>query len=189
MSDELVAKMKAAASSAIAEADAAAEAEAPEAEAQATSEEGATQDAPAVEADEEPAEAEPETGDPDAETGESEEEAGEPDYAEQVLAIRKQAESRIRKAENYARELEQKLQYAAKYIEQSKKEVAEDIFKKLRRAPARTFKEFGLTSRNSSMPACERGPTTTRMASLTRCGGRLLSFAVSARKRQPNALP
>ena len=140
MSDDLVAKMRAAASSAIAEADAAAETSAPEPEAPVAEPEAAP-DAPAVEAEEETVEAEAAEGEPEAEAEEPE--ADQPDYAEQVLAIRKQAEARVRKAETYARQLEEKLQYAAKYIEQSKKEVAEDIFKKLRRAPARTFKEFG----------------------------------------------
>lgn len=140
MSDDLVAKMRAAASSAIAESEVAAEASAPEPEAT-VAEPEATPDAPAVEAEEETIEAEAAEGEPEAEAEEPE--AEQPDYAEQVLAIRKQAEARVRKAETYARQLEEKLQYAAKYIEQSKKEVAEDIFKKLRRAPARTFKEFG----------------------------------------------
>jgi hypothetical protein len=140
MSEDLVAKMKAAASSAIAEADAAAETAAPEPEA--TVEEPAADETPAVEAEEESVEADGETVEQEAETGEPEADE-QPDYAEQVLAVRKQAEARVRKAENYARQLEEKLQYAAKYIEHSRKEVAEDIFKKLRRAPARTFKEFG----------------------------------------------
>jgi len=140
MSDDLVAKMKAAASSAIAEADAAAETAAPEPEA--TVEEPATDETPAVEAEEESVESEAAEGEPEAGAEEAEGDE-QPDYAEQVLAVRKQAEARVRKAENYARQLEEKLQYAAKYIEHSKKEVAEDIFKKLRRAPARTFKEFG----------------------------------------------
>lgn len=140
MSEDLVAKMKAAASSAIAEADAAAETAAPEPEA--TVEDPAADETPAVEAEEESVEADGETGEQEAETGEPEADE-QPDYAEQVLAVRKQAEARVRKAENYARQLEEKLQYAAKYIEHSRKEVAEDIFKKLRRAPARTFKEFG----------------------------------------------
>lgn len=140
MSEDLVAKMKAAASSAIAEADAAAETAAPEPEA--TVEDPAADETTAVEAEEESVEAEAAEAEPEA--GADEVEADEqPDYAEQVLAVRKQAEARVRKAENYARQLEEKLQYAAKYIEHSKKEVAEDIFKKLRRAPARTFKEFG----------------------------------------------
>lgn len=142
MSEDLVAKMKAAASSAIAEADAAAEAAAPEPEATATAEEPAMDETPAVEAEDESVESDGETGEPEDETGEPEADE-QSDYAEQVLSIRKQAEARVRKAENYARQLEEKLQYAAKYIEQSKKEVAEEIFKKLRRAPARTFKEFG----------------------------------------------
>lgn len=140
MSEDLVAKMKAAASSAVAEADAAAEAATPEPEA--TVEEPATDETPAVEAEEESVEAEAAEGEPEADAEESEADE-QPDYAEQVLSIRKQAEARVRKAENYARQLEEKLQYAAKYIEHSKREVAEDIFKKLRRAPARTFKEFG----------------------------------------------
>ena len=142
MSDDLVAKMRAAASSAIAESDAAAEAAAPEPEAPTTVEEPSTDETPAVEAEDEAVEVDGETGEPEDETGEPETDE-QPDYAEQVLAIRKQAEARVRKAENYARQLEEKLQYAAKYIEHSKKEVAEEIFKKLRRAPARTFKEFG----------------------------------------------
>ena len=140
MSDDLVAKMKAAASSAIAEADAAAEAAAPEPEA--TVEEPTADETPAVEAEEESVEAEAAEDEPEAGVDEAEGDE-QPDYAEQVLAVRKQAEARVRKAENYARQLEEKLQYAAKYIEHSRKEVAEDIFKKLRRAPARTFKEFG----------------------------------------------
>ena len=141
MSEDLVAKMKAAASTALTEAGASDDESSSESTSVETEPQLETGAADETAGDVEEADANGGTDD-DAVSEEDGAEDG-PDYAEQVLAIRKQAESRVRKAEAYARELENKLQYAAKYIEHSKREVAEDIFKKLRRAPARTFKEFG----------------------------------------------
>lgn len=144
MSDDLVARMRAAADTVISASDSesseapAKEQEAAEA-APETSQEPATQE---VDAETEVDASEGEDEGQSADEPEAEAESGE-DFAEQVLAIRQAAESRVRKAENYARQLEAKLEKAAQYIEYSKKQVVEDLFKKLRRAPARTFQEFG----------------------------------------------
>jgi len=143
MSDDLYARMQAAAKAAI-ETSAPAEEAAPEAQAEETATLEAS-DAPA--ADEQPVEAEAQAGEETAEAApeEAEEETEEeqPDVADQILAVRQAAERRVRQAEARARELEAKLEKADERVNMSRKEVVEDIFRKLRRAPARTFKEFG----------------------------------------------
>lgn len=143
MSDDLYARMQAAAKAAI-ETSAPAEEAAPEAPAEETATLEAS-DAPA--ADEQPVEAEAQAGEegeePAAEETEEEAEEAQPDTADQILAVRQAAERRVRQAEARARELEAKLEKADERVNMSRKEVVEDIFRKLRRAPARTFKEFG----------------------------------------------
>lgn len=143
MSDDLYARMQAAAKAAI-ETSAPAEESAPEAPAEETATLEAS-DAPA--ADEQPVEAEAPAGDETAEAApeetEEETEEAQPDIADQILAVRQAAERRVRQAEARARELEAKLEKADERVNMSRKEVVEDIFRKLRRAPARTFKEFG----------------------------------------------
>lgn len=143
MSDDLYARMQAAAKAAI-ETSAPAEETAPEAPAEETATLEAS-DAPA--ADEQPIEAEAQAGEegeePAAEETEEETEETQPDIADQILAVRQAAERRVRQAESRARELEAKLEKADERVNMSRKEVVEDIFRKLRRAPARTFKEFG----------------------------------------------
>jgi hypothetical protein len=140
MSDDLVARMRAAADTVISSS----QAEAEEAPAQEPETPEPTRE-PEVDASGEGEETvEAEAGETEASAeAQTEEPEGQEDFAEQVLAIRQAAESRVRKAENYARQLEAKLEKAAQYIEYSKKQVVEDLFKKLRRAPARTFQEFG----------------------------------------------
>lgn len=143
MSDDLYARMQAAAKAAI-ETSAPAEEAAPEAPAEETATLEAS-DAPA--ADEQPIEAEAQAGEEGeesaAEETEEETEEAKPDIADQILAVRQAAERRVRQAESRARELEAKLEKADERVNMSRKEVVEDIFRKLRRAPARTFKEFG----------------------------------------------
>lgn len=141
MSDELYAKMQAAAQAAISAhtpAD-----DAPEAAEAASDEATLSGDAPAAE---QPVEAEAQ-GDEGEEMPSADEppaeEAGEPDIADQILAVRQAAERRVRNAEGRARELEAKLDKMTERVEMSRKEVVEELFKKLRRAPARTFKEYG----------------------------------------------
>ena len=140
MSDDLVSKMRQAADAAIAtskpaedapvealaapeEAEAEAEVEKPEGEQPAQAEE------PSPETDEEPA---PDTA------------QAKPEDEDEFFLIRKQAERRVSKAEARAKELEAKLTAATEEADRSRKAVAEDIFKKLRRKPIATFKEFGL---------------------------------------------
>lgn len=131
MSDDLISKMRAAADTVISaqSSDSAEEAqeesseESLSTEGEASSEDGAD----AVEAEEATEEAEPEE-DPD--------DAG-------VVAIRRQAERRIVRAEARTRELEAQLEQASSQNEKTRSQVAEDIFKKLRRRPVSTFKEFG----------------------------------------------
>ena len=142
MSDDLYARMQAAAKAAI-ETSAPAE----EAPAEASAEEPAALEASeAPAADEQPVEAEAQAGEePEAPAAEepAEEAEEQPDVADQILAVRQAAERRVRQAEARARELEAKLEKADERVNMSRKEVVEDIFRKLRRAPARTFKEFG----------------------------------------------
>ena len=142
MSDDLVSKMKAAADAAI---QSATPAESNDGEAEASADESLEA---APEQDEAAAE-EPTDGEEPSEEVEAEAEAAEPesaddeDVADQILAVRQAAERKVRSAESKVRELESQLKRAGEYIEQSKKQVVEEIFKKLRRAPARTFQEFG----------------------------------------------
>jgi len=82
---------------------------------------------------------------------EPQEEATEEDAPEEAKAededlfiIRKQAERRVAKAETKAKEFQAKLEEALAQNDKTKQQVAEDIFKKLRRKPISTFKEFGL---------------------------------------------
>lgn len=141
MSEDLVSKMRQAADAVISSnqpADdqplrAAAEAEPEKAEEQseeaeeASSEESAeTQEAPGEDGDEEEA----------AETKEADDDG--------FMLIRRQQEKRVQKAEARAKDLEAKLAQATEEVDRTRKQVAEDIFKKLRRKPISTFKEFGL---------------------------------------------
>ena len=63
---------------------------------------------------------------------------------DEFMLIRRQQEKRVQKAELRAKELESKLAQVTEEVDRTKKQVAEDIFKKLRRKPIATFKEFGL---------------------------------------------
>jgi hypothetical protein len=79
--------------------------------------------------------------------GEAEEELAEPakdSDDDEFMLIRRQQEKRVQKAELRAKELESKLAQATEEVDRTRKQVAEDIFKKLRRKPIATFKEFGL---------------------------------------------
>jgi hypothetical protein len=140
MSDDLVSKMKAAADAAI---QSATPAESSDGEAEASADES-LEAAPEQDeaAAEEPTDGEEPSEEVETETAEPEP-ADDDDVADQILAVRQAAERKVRSAESKVRELESKLQRAGEYIEQSKKQVVEEIFKKLRRAPARTFQEFG----------------------------------------------
>lgn len=137
MSDDLVTKMRAAVDqvSATTATDddtplrAAAEEEATEEKAEETeSQEPAAEGEESEPAAEEPAE------EPEAKAAEDDD----------VLIIRKQAERKVAKAEAKAKELQAKLEEAVAQNDKTKQQVAEDIFKKLRRKPISTFKEFGL---------------------------------------------
>lgn len=139
MSDDLVTKMQAAADAVIQSAnpeDSGSDEEGQETQ-DATGEDGQEyQEADATGEDGEAVEA---SASEDGET----DGAAEEDAADQILAVRQSADRKVRAAESKVRDLESKLQRAGQYIEQSKRQVADDIFKKLRRAPAKTFKEFG----------------------------------------------
>lgn len=74
---------------------------------------------------------------------EEEETATESDMADEILAVRQAAERRVRQAESRMREMEAKLAKSDERVQQTQKQVVDEIFKRLRRAPARTFKEFG----------------------------------------------
>lgn len=79
--------------------------------------------------------------------GEADEEVSEPakdSDDDEFMLIRRQQEKRVQKAELRAKELESKLAQATEEVDRTRKQVAEDIFKKLRRKPIATFKEFGL---------------------------------------------
>lgn len=137
MSDDLFAKMKAAADTAITEAtpaeseqsDESVEAAAPEEQPEAPAEEASETEAPA----EEPSEEAP----PVAEASDSS------DDDESIAIIQRQAERRVRQVEAKAKLLEKQLAEATHQNEKTREQVAQDIFKKLRRKPAATFKEFG----------------------------------------------
>lgn len=146
MSDDLVAKMKQAADAAMA--------------AQGSNEDSLS--ASASNESSEPAEPQGDAGDPGEESAEagaaegeessgSDEEDAElaaekPDASDddEFMLIRRQQEKRVQKAELRAKELEAKLAQATEEVDRTRKQVAEDIFKKLRRKPIATFKEFGL---------------------------------------------
>ncbi len=79
--------------------------------------------------------------------GDAEEELAEPakdSDDDEFMLIRRQQEKRVQKAELRAKDLEAKLAQATEEVDRTRKQVAEDIFKKLRRKPIATFKEFGL---------------------------------------------
>lgn len=65
------------------------------------------------------------------------------DMVDEILAVRQDAQRRVRKAEQRASKLEADLQKATQALESSKKQLVDELFKKLRRAPARTFQEYG----------------------------------------------
>lgn len=141
MSDDLVSKMRQAADAVISSNQPAddvplgksAEQEPEKAEADAAEAEEAS------EATEESAEA--------SDEGEADEEVSEPakdSDDDEFMLIRRQQEKRVQKAELRAKELEAKLAQVTEEVDRTRKQVAEDIFKKLRRKPIATFKEFGL---------------------------------------------
>ena len=139
MSDDLVTKMKQAADAAIAS--------------QSSNEDSLSASSSEAEA---PAEETPEEGSSSAEAASGGEEAGgdeeeaapetkaEPAEDDEFMFIRRQQEKRVQKAELRAKELESKLSQVTEEVDRTRKQVAEDIFKKLRRKPIATFKEFGL---------------------------------------------
>ena len=145
MSDDLYARMNAAASEAIkaatpaeATGDEVAEAAAPEETTEATEPDAAE----ATETEEVQGGAE-ETEEV-AQAADAEEEAEqERDIADEILSVRQAAERRVRQAESRVRELEAKLAKSDERVQHTQKQVIDEIFKRLRRAPARTFKEFG----------------------------------------------
>ena len=98
-------------------------------------------------AEQEQAEPSDTTGELESKADETEEEAKEEKAAEpdeDLLFVRKQAERKVAKAEARVRDLQSQLEAATQQNEKTKQQVAEDIFKKLRRKPISTFKEFGL---------------------------------------------
>lgn len=137
MSDDLFAKMKAAADTAITEStpaeseqsDESVEADAPEEQLEAPAEEASEPEAPA----EEPSEEAPPVAEASDSSGDD----------ESIAIIQRQAERRVRQIESKAKLLEKQLAEATHQNEKTREQVAQDIFKKLRRKPAATFKEFG----------------------------------------------
>lgn len=143
MSDDLYARMNAAASEAIKSAGGSGGEDEPAAtveEALAAADESSeTTEEPTVEAAEDAEQADEDAeGEPEAESAEADE-----DIADQIIAVRQAAERRVRAAEGKVRELEAKLAKSDERVEQVQRHVIDEIFKRLRRAPARTFKEFG----------------------------------------------
>ena len=145
MSDDLVLKMKQAADAAMAAQGA--NEDSLSAGAQSTPEEPAEAKGDESEGAEEAAEAEAAGGEEASDVDEGgEAEAEKPAAAEddEFMLIRRQQEKRVQKAELRAKELESKLAQVTEEVDRTRKQVAEDIFKKLRRKPIATFKEFGL---------------------------------------------
>jgi hypothetical protein len=113
-------------------------------------------EAPQESSESESAEAEPAEGESvEAESAEQQDEASEEPGADteekpkdhdddEFMLIRRQQEKRVQKAELRAKDLEAKLAAATEEVDRTRKQVAEDIFKKLRRKPIATFKEFGV---------------------------------------------
>lgn len=136
MSSELVEKMRAAATEAIIAAT-------PPAEEPSESDEGEVVEASGEEGSEEGSE---EPGEELAEPANAEapEDEDVQEVADEMVAVRRSADRRVRKAQAQVEELTQQLHQAARIVESAKKQVAEEIFRKLRRAPARTFTEYGL---------------------------------------------
>jgi hypothetical protein len=144
VSDDLYARMNAAASEAIkaaTPAESGDETVAVEAAAEEQPEATEPDAAEAGEAEEVSEESEAEEA--QAAEAEEEEPAAERDIADEILAVRQAAERRVRQAESRMRELEAKLAKSDERVQQTQKQVVDEIFKRLRRAPARTFKEFG----------------------------------------------
>lgn len=139
MSDDLVSKMRAAVDQARAASETssddvplrAAPEESEESSPETEEQEGLASEEPAVEAASE-------------EEAEVKEKEAPEAVDEDIIFIKKQAERRAVKAEAKARDLEAKLQAATEQNEKTRHQVADDIFKKLRRKPIATFKEFGL---------------------------------------------
>ena len=131
MSDELATRMRAAADAAVIantpEPVAAAQAEATDEPALADGEAGLDAAAPDADQAEEPSEAA----------------IQEPDMVDEILAVRQDAQRRVRKAEQRAVKLEADLRKATESAEMGKKQLVDELFKKLRRSPARTFEEYG----------------------------------------------
>lgn len=98
---------------------------------------------PAEEPTEEPAEAEASGAGEEAVDGKPEKKLAD-DEDNDFFIIKKQAERKVAKAEARVKDLEAKLAASVDESDRSKKQVADDIFKKLRRKPIATFKEFGL---------------------------------------------
>jgi hypothetical protein len=137
MSDDLITKMRQAADAAIGS-------------------NAGSDEAPQESSESESAEAEPTEGESvEAESAEQQDEASEESGADteekpkdhdddEFMLIRRQQEKRVQKAELRAKDLEAKLAAATEEVDRTRKQVAEDIFKKLRRKPIATFKEFGV---------------------------------------------
>jgi len=137
--DDLTSKLVAAAETAIKEATPP-EAETTEETAQAAPEE-AEPEVPAGDDTEEDVSAE----EPEAEneTHASAEEAPTADFADEILAVRASAERKVRQAEKRAAALEAQLEKVGQTVENTKKQLVDELFRKLRRAPAKTFQEYG----------------------------------------------
>lgn len=145
MSDDLVLKMKQAADAAMAAQGANEDSLSPGT--QSTPEEPAEAKGDESEGVEETAEAEAAGGEEASgaeEDGEAEAEKPAAAEDDEFMLIRRQQEKRVQKAELRAKELETKLAQVTEEVDRTRKQVAEDIFKKLRRKPIATFKEFGL---------------------------------------------
>lgn len=65
------------------------------------------------------------------------------DVVDEIFAVRASAERKVRKAEHRVAALEAQLEKAGQAIEQTKQQMISELFKKLRRAPAKTFQEHG----------------------------------------------
>ena len=145
MSDDLVLKMKQAADAAMAAQNT--NEDSLSAGAQSTTEQPAESKGDEAEGAEEAAEAEVAGGEEASsaeEDGEAEMEKPAAAEDDEFMLIRRQQEKRVQKAELRAKELETKLAQVTEEVDRTRKQVAEDIFKKLRRKPIATFKEFGL---------------------------------------------
>ena len=142
MSDDLFAKMKAAAETAIKESTPA-ESNAVEETVEASGQEAAPEEQPAETAEGDAPAEEPAAEESDVDAPPVAEAAANDDEDENFAVIQRIAERRIKQFEVKTKLLEKQLAEATQQNEKTREQVAQDIFKKLRRKPAATFKEFG----------------------------------------------